>query len=299
MRHLSALQIIPPHNIFITSPYAAHNSMIQHQSPQKSQRFWVIQITLGRYHKKGMWLKKWVTTLTLKTLASLPIIREKEQNSEDPQRKEVFQKGKFLSFLSEIWLLRIMWCKWVAWISSGEKKGEILGKDGVAMALMMLYLSLVSLEQCKAKHYTGAHFKCSFLIRKAFKEYLASACCGCNQISFKNIKDWAFKGGNIPIKSAEQNCQQWGTASCALSSGHLLDGNSSDPQIPACSWLPRDSARILVGSHWGETPWHRHNPLHHRLLSQHPGTRILIYTCIPSLIFISLCPFSTALGTTE
>lgn len=94
----------PPH-------MCAHNSMIQHQSPQKSERFWVIQITLGRYHKKGMWRKKWVTTLTLETLASLPIIREKEQNSEDPQRKEVFQKGKFLSFLSEIWILRIMWCK--------------------------------------------------------------------------------------------------------------------------------------------------------------------------------------------
>lgn len=76
------------------------------------------------------------------------------------------------------------------------------------MALTMLYLSLVSPGQCKAKHYTGADFKCSFLIRKAFKEYLASSRCGYNQISFKTLKDRAFQGGNIPIKSAEQNCQQ-------------------------------------------------------------------------------------------
>lgn len=82
-----------------------------------------------------------------------------------------------------------MRCKYVAWIYAGEHKGKILGKDGMVVALMVLHLSMMSTVQWKAKHNTRANFKCSFLIRKAFKGYLASPCCGCNQISFKIIKD--------------------------------------------------------------------------------------------------------------
>lgn len=82
-----------------------------------------------------------------------------------------------------------MRCKYVAWIYAGEHKGKILEKDGVVIELVVLHLSLMFPVQWKAKHNTRANFKCSFLIRKAFKGYLAGPCCGCNQMSFKIIND--------------------------------------------------------------------------------------------------------------
>lgn len=58
----------------------------------------------------------------------------------------------------------------------------------MVIVLMLLHLSMMSPVQWKAKHNTRANFKRSFLIRKAFKGYLVSPCCGCSQIPFKITK---------------------------------------------------------------------------------------------------------------
>lgn len=103
----------------------------------------------------------------------------------------------------------LMQCKYAAWIYAGEHKGKILGKNDMVIVLMLLHLSMMSPVQWKAKHNTRANFKCSFLIRKAFKGYVVSPCCGCSQIPFKITRKRRKHPHKIcKVESPTETCRQ-------------------------------------------------------------------------------------------